>query len=416
MSVLIILTEAVLLFYGTQLFPLGGKLDKLRFICFGLIIFSSFFLSPKFKLRTPKWLDFVALVILFLAYVSCFYSFDPQLTFLRSTANLLMYIAIFWILWFSCKNSLRVQHYVYALLFVWIIFYGVNIIFLFLRPQDSFQIHEWELSSVYQRFNGITGNPNTISLFSTIILPLVIWNFGKRKSLLNLFFLVSVVFSFFYSFSRDAIICSIVGSSIYFYLSTKGHRIFIIIYAVFAIVFTITYAELFKFFLPAGLIRTDNLMFLGGRIEAWQAALELIRQHPWRGYGFGLEDFLFEKFHYVFEIHAGGMVHNSFLGFALQIGWIAPIVFYSALLIFLTTSFRKLLKLDSQFQSLMNALYASIVSGVLISLFESWIYSAGGILSFPFFIFIMFLLRLLDFEKNMVKPSSLQSNLEYVSG
>ncbi len=404
------LTQAILLFYGTQLFPPGGKLDKLRFVCYGLIILAGLLLSPKFKFKKPKWLDFIALVVLVFAFVSSYYSFDPKTTLLRSTANLLMYFSIFWVLWVSCRNPSVVHKYLRALIFIWVFFYGVNVAFLFFRPQDSFLVYEGELAIFdYKRFNGVTINPNAIGLFSAIIFPVVLWNFRYRKSLLSLFLLIAVVFSFFYSFSRDAFICSVLGSSIYFYLSMRTHRTFIIVYAFFSILLMVIYIELFGLFLPIGLVRADSLMLLGGRVEAWQAALELIRAHPWRGYGFGIEEFLFERFRYVFEVHSGGTVHNSFLGLVLQIGWIPPFILYLALIIFLVKSFLKILRLDSEFQPLISALYASIFSGFLISFFESWIYAAGGILAFPFFIFIMLFMRLLEFEKDMTKSS--KSNL-----
>jgi len=125
----------------------------------------------------------------------------------------------------------------------------------------------------------------------------------------------------------------------------------------------------------------------------------MMAQHPWRGFGFGIEDSLFERFNYVFEMHSGGTVHNSFLGLALQLGWIPPFILYSAFLIFLIQSFQKIIHLDSKHQPLMAALYASILSGFLTSFFESWLYSAGGIIAFPFFVFMMLLMRMFDFVK-----------------
>lgn len=385
-------------------------MDKFRFICFGLIIIARLLLYPKFKLRMPTWPDLIALVILTFAFVSYLYSFHPKLTLLRVTANLLMYLAIFWALHISCRSSLEVRDYIRALILVWLIFYGVNVAFLFLRPQDAFQIHIGESFSPvdYQRFQGFMTNPNGIGLFSALILPIVLWNFRKSKNLLNLFLLISVVGSFFFSFSRDAFICSVLGGSIYFYLSIKGHRVFIIVCAIFAIFLMIIYTELFGLFLPAGLVRANNLILLGGRIEAWQAALELIQEHPWRGYGFGIEESLFERFRYSFQIHAGGSMHNSFIGLVLQLGWVPPSLLYLSLIVFLVKTFRQILKLDNEFRPLMSALYASIFSGFVISFFESWIYSAGGILAFPFFIFIMFLMRLLEFEKNKIGQPIIQ--------
>ncbi len=401
MSILLILTQGVLLFCGTQLFPPGGKLDAIRFVCYGLIILGGLLLTPQLKLKKPRGPDLIALGILIFAFTSCLYSINPKLTLFRSIANLLMYLAVFWALWISCQNSARAYSFVSALISVWILFYGANLLFLFFRPEDSFIIHEGEyLLDEYQRFTGITISPNAIGEFSAIILPLVLWNFRRVKSLLNLFLVVAVIFSFFYSFSRDAFICSVVGSSIYFYLSARPYRVFIIVCAIFSIVFMILYIELFRLFLPAGLIRVDNLMVLGGRLEAWQAALELIKMHPFRGYGFGIEQLIFPYFGYEFLIHSGTYIHNCFLGLALQLGWIAALAFYIPLVVFLIRSFVKISRLRSKFQPFMSALYACLVAGFLTSFFESWIYSAGTILAFPFFTFMMLLMRMFEFHKS----------------
>ena len=405
MPILLMLTQAILLFYGTQIFPLGGRLDKLRFASFGLIILARL-LAPDFKLKMPRFSDLIAFAILIFAFASSIYSFNPKVTILRATANLLMYFSIFWVLWISCQNQATVYEYIRALYRVWVLFYGVNVAFLFLRPQDSFQIHEGEFEMVdYQRFNGVTISPNAIGLFSAIILPLAIWMFQNKRNMVSLFLLGSVVFSFFYSFSRDAFICSVLGSSVYFYFCFRKHRTFIVLGAIFLISMMLIYIEFRGSFLPAGLLREDNLMLLGGRIEAWNASFEMMAKHPWRGYGFGVEEFLFERFHYEFAVHSGGTVHNSFLGLALQLGWIPPIVLYGAFGVFLGKSFSKILDLKNEFQPLMAALYASILAGFLTSFFESWLYSVGGILAFPFFMFTMLLMKMFEFEKNKIEHS-----------
>ncbi|MBI3999477.1 MAG: O-antigen ligase family protein [Candidatus Omnitrophica bacterium] len=404
MKILLMLTQATLLFYGTQLFPIGGILDPVRFICYGLIIISGIFILSKIGKRKFHLFDLIAWGTLGFAFYSYSYSLHPKLTLLRSTANLLMYVAVFWVLWSSCRNDADVLRFVHVLILVWFVFYGANIAFLYFRPQDSFIIHEGEyVADDYQRFMGITINPNAIGEFSAIILPLVLWNFHRRANLLNLLLLMAVVFSFFYSFSRNAFIFGVIGSSAYFYLATRAHRTFIIVCTVFLIALMILYVDLFGLFLPSGLVREDSLMLLGGRLEAWQASFELINKHPFRGHGFGIEEFLFPYFQYRFEVHAGTNVHNSFLGLALQLGWIVALTVYIPLVIFLVRSFIRVFRLRGEFQPLTSALYASVLSGFSISFFESWLYSAGGILAFPFFTFLMLLMRLLEFQKNPVR-------------
>ncbi len=398
----IMLTQAVLLFYGTRLFPLMGRLDEIRFFCYGLIILCGFLALWKTKLRKVVFLDLLACGILVFAFLSYVYSISPKVTLLRSTGNLLMYLAIFWALWITCRNSYDAYRFTQALIFVWFLYYLVNIIFLFIYPEDSFDLMTVaeHVQGSYRRFAGITGHPNSIGNFSAIILPLVFWNFQRKPNVASLFLLGAVAFSFFYSFSRNAFVCGIIALSVYLYLSIQRKGAFLFVCTAFLIVLMFLYVDLFGLFLPNTLLRPESIYILGGRLEGWQAALGLIKEHPFRGYGFGVEDLIFEYYEYNFQVHAGASVHNSFLGLALQLGWIVAAVFYLAFVSFLIKSVVTISQLQDKSRLFIVALYASVLSGFLTSLLESWIYSAGGIFAFPFFVCVMLLMKMLEFNKN----------------
>ena len=407
----VMLTQAVLLFYGTQLLPLTGRLDESRFLCYGLISLAGLFELHKGELRKLRVIDLIAFGILTFAFFSYSYSLYPKWTLLRSTGNLVMYVAIFWALWSSCHKLGDVYKLINALIFVWFVYYLINVIFLYFRPQDSFIVMTENdyVAQAYRRFSGVSSNPNGIGNFSAIILPLVFWNFQRKRNLLNLFLLIAVSFSLVYSFSRNAFVCGVIGVAVYLYLSVQRHGAFFFLCAVFLIVFAITYIDLFGMFLPTALVRAESVSILGGRLEGWQAALDLIKAHPWRGYGFGIEDFLFDYFGYDFQTHAGAYVHNSFLGLAVQLGWIVPSVFYSSLVLFLVRSFSKIMGLDNGLRLFAIALYSSLISGLVNSVFETWIYSAGGIFAFPFFTFLMILMWILDYKKKAVGIPAVRS-------
>ena len=139
-------------------------------------------------------------------------------------------------------------------------------------------------------------------------------------------------------------------------------------------------------------------------MEGWQAALELIKNHPFRGYGFGVEDLIFKYFEYDFQVHAGAYVHNCFIGLALQLGWFVPSIFYGSLIVFMFGSYSKILKMTGQLRMMSIALYSCFVTGVINSLFEAWIYGSGGVFAFPFYVCLMLLMSLLKFhEKGLRK-------------
>lgn len=402
MKPLLILTQGVLLSYGTRFFPIGGALDRVRFICYGLIILYGLLFSLRAKLRGPRFIDLLAGGILSFAFLSSFYSIDPDLTKERSLANLLMYVAIFWALWVASRNPREATGFIRSLIFVWLLFYMANALLLLIRPSEAFFLMGGEHlgGGEYERFTGIMSNPNGIGNFSALIFPLVIWNFRQKRNLFNIFLLGATTFSFFLSFSRNAFICSIIGSSVYLWLSLpKSRRPPLLIGAVCLIGIMILHVDFLSSLLPKALVRRESLDLLGGRIEAWEAALELIKRRPLLGYGFGVEELLFKYFGYRFEVHSGAMVHNSFLGLTIQLGWIASSLLYLAFSIFLIRSFLKILRLRQRIPQLTIALYATILSGFFTSFFESWLYAPGGILAFTFFVCVMLLMRMLEFEE-----------------
>lgn len=408
MRLFVILTQAVLLLYASP-FGWSAKLDKVRFLCYALTAVYGLLFAGKLKLRGPRWLDLVAGSVLVLAFYSQSYSLNPGLTLFRFWGNVLLYLAVFWGMWVCCRNPLETTRFVQAFLAVWFLYYFANSIFLFTHPMDVFTLHHQDLApGGYARFTGITTNPNGIGDFSAIILPLALWNFRRKKNFFNLFLLSAVIFSFFFSYSRNAFICGVIGTSLYIYLSTKRNRHLLLVGTILSIILMVLYADSLVSLLPKALVRQESLEMLGGRSEAWEAALELIKKKPLLGYGFGVEELLFDYYTFRFQHHSGTYAHNSFLGLALQLGWGAAFLVYSAFLIFFVRSFFKILRLKSESESMRTltiALYASALSALWTTIFESWIYAAGGIIAFTFYSCLMFLMRMLEFQKSPPRAS-----------
>ena len=252
MSALFIITQAVLLLYGSTIFGWTDMLYNVRYICYGLIILYGCLISAGLKLRNLRKLDLVALVIFAFAFFSHLYSLDEKLTLQRAWVNLLMYGAVFWGIWIPCRNETAVLRFIKTLIAVWFVYYLANAVFLFVHPANAFNMQlEVSAHTEYKRFTGITGNANAIGNFSAVILPLALWNFRRKKNILNLFLLGAVVFSFFFSFSRNAFICSVIGTSLYLFLSVhQKYRSYLILFAVFLIFLIVFYVDLIAPLLP----------------------------------------------------------------------------------------------------------------------------------------------------------------------
>jgi hypothetical protein len=124
----------------------------------------------------------------------------------------------------------------------------------------------------------------------------------------------------------------------------------------------------------------------GGRVEAWQVAIPIIQQNLALGHGFGTEELIFSGLR--FKIHRGSYVHNSYLGLTYQLGLVGSILLFGPLLWLLA---RRAFARPSGSQ--LAAYEAVLFGGLIASLFESWIYSAGNAFSFPFWICVMLLIR-----------------------
>ena len=137
-------------------------------------------------------------------------------------------------------------------------------------------------------------------------------------------------------------------------------------------------------------IRAETIPILGGRLEIWPIALDLIKNRPFFGYGFGVEEKIMGLRQIILRPFRETYIHNSYLGLLLQLGVLGFIVLFVPLFILL---FKELFSKDDNTEDcrLKYALRASLIAGLICSIYESWIYSVGNGQVFPFWIMVMLL-------------------------
>lgn len=376
----------------TVIEKIGLQLRWVFFIFFCLHIFGDIFLGR--TVRRIKFFDILALVFIIYAFSSISYSPFRHLTLERTITVLILYISVFWITWKYAYDR-GPERVVYLILQVmWIVFI-MSYLMIFIAPNRAF---------LYGRFNGIFGNPNGLGVVSTMILPLSLWQFlqTKKKSAFFLFFMI--LLALLLSAARGPLNATAVSLGYFIYARSKRYRPLVLFSSMSFILILIWIIGTFikEYFMHY--IRAESIPMLGGRLEVWPIALDLILDKPIFGYGFGVEDKLIGVKKIVFTMHAGAYVHNSYLGMLLQLGVVGFILFFIPLFILL---FKELSSKpqESSIPLLRYALRTSLIAGLICCIYESWIYSVGNAMAFPFWIIVMLLTfyQYRDKEKSMVE-------------
>jgi len=380
-GILIFLTILCLEIVGVQFANIGKIALQLRWVFFILLSFYAFgdILLGR-TVRKIKSFDIIAILFIIYAFLSSFYSPFPSLTLERATTILMLYICVFWIIWKYAydQGPEKVARLILSVL--WPLF-TLGYLMIFFGPYRPF---------LYGRFTGIFQNPNGLGVLSAIILPISLWHFLETKKKNALLVFLMILLGLLLSGARGSLNATAFALGYFIYASSKKYKP-LIFFSLASFILILGWAiETFikQYFLVY--IRSENIPILGGRLEIWPTALNLIIDKPFFGYGFGVEDKIMELKKIVFFKHAGAYVHNAYLGITLQLGLLGFVLFFIPLFILL---FKELFlkRQNANAPLLRYALQASLISGLICCFYESWIYSAGNILVFPFWILVMLL-------------------------
>jgi hypothetical protein len=121
--------------------------------------------------------------------------------------------------------------------------------------------------------------------------------------------------------------------------------------------------------------RVRGLLGSSGRTEAWLGVFEQALKRPLLGYAFGTEDQVFVDRYVFFN---SGVPENSYLGLFLQLGIVGVGVFAVLAGVILGSALRPLGRLDARTRSLAAAGAAAFVAGLVLALFQSYIYAPGN--------------------------------------
>lgn len=263
------------------------------------------------------------------------------------------------------------------------------------------------VSEDLHRFHGIFQNPNTVGLIVALLFPVLLASALTYRK--NKFYpvLMGIMLVFLWLSASRLGIVAVLASTLFVLIQYYGRNK--VGKWLLALILPSVVAGAVFWFSRGGAklldyLRFDkkNVLFAGGRVEAWIFGQNLIAQRPWLGYGFGTEDQLFRRTAYHFKLHEGLYVHNSYIGLWIQMGALSLILFIPLFMLFfseLRTKNRSLLRIG---------LSGMLLSAFMACFFESWIYAAGNAFVLPFWSGVALLEFLRDKEKQEVQPSFTQ--------
>ncbi len=362
---------------------------------------------------------YIVVFILFI-FISCLYSINPRLSFMRAGSVILMYGAVFWGVWLYA-DDFGVEAVANTIVIVVAIVFGLHILNAIFDPIGSFHS--------LGRFQGWTINPGIAAGHAAVLLPFALWIASQRSRWQYWLLVGAILFVLIMSQTRTELVAAAIGST-YFLVRTYRKRIYIsLLGTMLVLVVSYMWIEAGPRLFPQGtefrldklqetLInnnldsgqayneedtlkpwykrvnpRTVHVTTLAHRTDKWRIGLEYFLERPLQGFGFGTEDRLF-AYHDVNPQNyqqSGAYMHNSYLGLVLQVGIVVAALFYIPLacLLFNELWTKRNIQNDPLFDALLSVVLTCMVAGMV----SSELYSMGNAKSFVFWISVMLLVR-----------------------
>lgn len=378
--------------------------------------------------RAIERADAYIVVFTLFAFISCLYSINPRLSFLRAGSVLLMYGAVFWGVWLYA-DDFGVEAVANTIVIVIAIVFGLHILNAVTDPAGSFPY--------LGRFQGWTINPGIAAGHASVLLPFALWIASQRSRWQYWVLVGAILFVLIMSQTRTEIVAAAIGST-YFLVRTYPKRIYVVLSGTLSVlIMSYMWIEVGPRIFPQGTEfsldhiantlldnnldsgeeynelempevwydrfnpRTSDAKTLAHRTDKWRLGLKYFMERPLQGFGFGTEDRLF-AYHDVnpqdYQL-SGASMHNSYLGLVLQVGIVGAALFYVPLASLLF--YELLTARETHRKPLLSALLSVVITCMVAGMFSSDLYSMGNAKSFVFWISVMLLVRSTVKSKDM---------------
>lgn len=179
------------------------------------------------------------------------------------------------------------------------------------------------------RFSGTFGYANTYGLFLLLALLVLLETYTKRKWWVDIFIAGTLLTALWFTGSRYTWLLTGVILSVYVVRQKKTRKIAVFILALLGVA-TLSAATMFRQSEAMGRLFSTNLSTFYGRLLYWQDAWKLMKSHF---FGMGYLGYYYEQTGVQTGVYTVRYVHNDFLQWILDIGWI-PALLLILLLVF----------------------------------------------------------------------------------
>lgn len=328
--------------------------------------------------------DHLILAFLGLFLISQAWSIDPNYTVQRTVSLALLYATTFWAFW-KYADCFSEEVLIDKLLKILGLVLTLNLILgFFVFPGGM----------LVGRFRGLFVNPNNIGIIMGLGLPLSVSHWLQTRQKIYLFIVTIFAVNLLASGSRSAMLGVAVAIAIILTSLMAQRPIQALLVALIGITGIAVLSQT-DFFVEQ-VVREGSLVTGSNRTHFWELARGYIANRPDFGHGFGADIIIHDYYNVVLQDLRlrGNAVMSSYYGMAVQMGWPITIAFFGLIWSFIVFSLVKHWRDYS-----LVGLIAVLISGLIISIFEPVVYSAGNAFSFLFWMVFMLAVRRLSYQK-----------------
>jgi O-antigen ligase len=367
---------------------------KLRWVILGVLLFKEL---GCWAFRKNIYARFTGTHLVFglfclTAVSSAFLSVAPTLTFARSLSVGMFYLVIFFYFWRQCAEARTRRDLLSVIAAAVPAVYLLEVVWALAAPGTA-----WHGG----RLRALSINPNGLGGLVMLTLPFLVWEGlrrGRRLPRAYLWLGLALGLALLVLSGSRA---SLAGTGVavlllvlrlrpaYFLAAALG----VVMLGILAFFYGLGPAEVGARARRYGPV-ADRLRVgeLGGRTEAWRAALRLGGERPLAGHGFGTALQVLGGVE--FRRHQGGYPHNFLLHAFLDLGALGVALVLLLHGTLLAAAGRCLRHDGPPGEQGAHLLATSLyLAGTLNAFFENWMFSAGSAMAFPYWLMTMLMVR-----------------------
>lgn len=348
------------------------------------------------KLKTSCYRRFPLHLLLFgvfviFALLSTVYSIDKKYTFVRSTEFIFFFCFLLGLhYWLKDKTRLDKTLNIYFIIITGGIF--INTIALVLSPE---RVWWWQMP---ERYAGLLDHPNTLGAFCMLSYPVLMWKYPRLSAVGKvpiLFLFCIVLFIHILSGSRASLAASVFGFFLWLSIQNKVSLNSSVKILLFFLIISFGIVLLLKSKPHSFRREVSDITNLTGRTEFWRGCIQLVKEKPILGYGYGVGGKIWDdpRFcrpeQFLWAGSARSSLHNGYLSIAIGMGFSGLLLWLSFMLI---PIWRVMHISPCGYKTLIVVI---LFQGLLLNFFETSIASGSQVItSLVFWLFLIMAGRL----------------------